>query len=372
MTRARPARRSVPWLLLAALACGHEEPIAPGSGGATGPRAPGDPLQLTFSPDHDATPVWLAGGRGILHSFDRTLDGQFDRCLGFLPPGGGSRTFEFCATSPGNADSLDALEGAGASPGGRLIYQWSQSSGVRTFPNDAVLALASLDRPFDTQELGPVPYILPGGRTHAGIARVDWLDESTAVWLGEDRFYPRACSTCKPDTVRIGREGVRVSLAGPTPGLAIIPGTTDATSLAASPDWPDVFFTLPMDSRVYRVAPGGGTPAVVHDFGTGEVVRDVAVAGGRLVAVVGGFVELVDDPVLGVYQRDLGGRLVVLELDSGGVTDLPTTSLHVARRPFLAPAGEASAVVAELYLVVSGPPTPAVHPVPDLWRFEVP
>lgn len=375
MIRARSAFRPVPWVLLAAIACGHEDPIAPGSGGATGPRDPAVPVRLTWATGYDLTPAWLPDGTGILHSFDRTLSGQFDRCLGLLPPGGGSRTREFCGTGPGAADSLDALEGAGASPGGRLMFQWSQTSGTRTSPNASALVLSTLARPGDFTKLLLMPNTLPGGRMHARAARVDWLDEDRAVYLGEDLLYPRACSNCIPDTIPVGREGVLVDLAGATPTLAIIPGTEDATSLAGAPgsDW--LYLTRRSDTRIYRLPVSGGIPEAVHDFGGLGVARDVAVAAGRLYVIVGGRVFPASDPILGEWQADAGGRLYYLDAAGGGVTEVPMGGDRLLRRPAPDPTG-GPGIAVEGYEVVllrddmGNVVDSLVSRVPDLWRYE--
>jgi hypothetical protein len=366
-------------VLLLALACGHEEPISPGTGGPTGPYQPGPPVRLTYADGYESTPTWLPDGSGILHSFDRVLNGAFDRCLGVLPAGGGSRTLEFCGASAGAPDSLDALEGAGASPGGRLMYQWSQSFSTRTSPNWSQLVLASLDRPWNDTRLTLVPYILPGGRTHARVARVDWLDDERAVYLGEDVLYPRACSNCIPDTVRIGREGVLVTVGPSGATLGIIPGTEDATSIAAAPDGAFIYLTRRMDSRVYRLPLAGGVPELVHDFGVLGPARDLALRDGRLLAVVGGFVSLVSDPTLGEWQEDRGGRLFSLDLASGEATEIPTGAPLFIRRPAPSRGDGSGGVVAEGYelvIVSNGPGLPSdtvgVSRISDLWLFEAP
>jgi len=374
MTRAPTALLSVPWILLAALACGHEDPIAPGSGGASGPKDATDPVRLTWAPGYDATPFWLPDGSGILHSFDRTLSGQFDRCLGVLPAGGGSRTFEFCGTGAGAADSLDALEGAGVSPGGRLIFQWSQSIGTRTSPNTSALVLATLERPDDFVPLVLMPNILPGGRSHGRAARVDWLDEDRAVYLGEEVYY-KTCNGCIPDTVRIGREGVLVNLSGAAPALSIIPGTEDATSLATAPGSDYLYLTRRFDSRVYRLPVSGGIPEEVHDFGPLGVARDLALCDGRLYVIVGGRVLLDFDPLVGEYQTDSGGRLFHLDAGGGAPTEIPINGERLLRRPSPDPTGGAGiAVEGYEYTLLRDDQGNVVDSlvsrVPDLWRYD--
>ncbi len=376
MTLPRRTLAPFAWLLLATLACGHEDPIAPGSGGATGPHTPGSPTRLTFGDRYESTPSWLPDGSGILHSFDRILGGQFDRCLGILPAAGGSRTLEFCALSPGSGDSVDALEGAGASPGGRLLYQWSQSDGPRTSPNFSQLVLATLARPWEATRLTLVPYTLPGGRMHGRVARVDWLDDERAVYLGEDVIYAGFCGGCPPDTLRIGREGVLVDLRGASPALSIIPGTEDASSLAGAPGHAYLYLTYRGDSRVYRLPAAGGVPEVFHDFGVLGIARDLALGGGRLYAIVGGRVFVASDPSLGEWQEDSGGRLFVLDLDGAGAEEIPVGGQRFLRRPSPDPTGGPGVAVEGyeyvLFQTPLGDVDTLISPDSDLWRYEAP
>jgi len=98
-----------------------------------------------------------------------------------------------------------------------------------------------------------------------------------------------------------------------------------------------VYYTTNGDGRVYRLALSTETISIVHDFGT-TIVRDVQVAGRRLVAVVGGSVSFTTDTVIGSVQRDGGGVLYLLDLDTDVATPL-TSDLEFFRHPALSPDG---------------------------------
>ncbi|MGH7585697.1 MAG: hypothetical protein ACREMH_05570 [Gemmatimonadales bacterium] len=357
-------------ILAAALAvgsCSHEEPADPGTTGPSGPQSPDLPTRLTFSSGYDLSPNWLPDGSGILHSYDRRLDGRFDRCLGQLPRAGGSRTVEFCAATEGSLDSLDALEGAGQSPDGLVLYQWSQSREGEALPRRAALVSAPAARLWETTTLTPVPYLLPGGRPHQLVGPVQWFAAGRAVYLGQDVLRPRPCQGCPPDTIPVGREVVLVTFSAGTATLSIIPGTEDATSVAADPAGDAIYFTKLLDTRVFHLGLAGGTPEEVFDFGSAGIARDVTVRGRKLLAVVGGVVFAVSDPALGVWQEDAGGPMLSLDLDSQVVQPVGSTGSYYFRHPSLSPDGVVVAVEAYLRVQPEG-----VLPIPDLWLYPVP
>ena len=348
-------------------ACSHEEPLEPGVGGPAGPLVPGLPTRLTFSTGYDLSPNWLPDGSGILHSFDRRLDGRPDRCLGLLPVSGGSRTLEFCAATEGSLDSLDALEGGGGSSEGLVLYQWSQSRVGDASPRNARLVAAPMARLSDVTTITLVPYTIPGGRLHQLVGPVQWLDPDQAVYLGQDVLRPRPCQGCIPDTIPVGREIVLVRLGPGAPQLSIIPGTEDATSVAADPAGDAIYFTRLLDTRVFRLGLAGGTPEEVFDFGAAGIARDVTVRGRKLLAVVGGEVFARSDPSLGTWQSDAGGPMLLLDLDTQEFAPVGDTAIRLFRHPSLSPDGEIVAVEAYLRLEQGG-----VEEIPDLWLYPVP
>jgi hypothetical protein len=191
------------------------------------------------------------------------------------------------------------------------------------------------------------------------------------VYLAELLFYEG--STFLPDTFYTGVDAVLLDLAGAEPVFNVIPGTDYASSVSLGDDRASLYYTLGGDSRVFRRALSGGAVEVVHDFGSGEIVRDVQVRGTTLVGVVGRSVLYRNEDAHGYVQRDEGGNLAFVDLVSGA------TSLFVGdgvlfRHPMISPDGT--------LMVVEVQPFAPVHPEPDsdfnapnhradLWLFEL-
>jgi len=318
-------------------------------------------VRLTFNPGADLGPVWLPDGSGVLYTSERLDRDDLDRCLALLPPAGGSITRDICDVNPAADDSVNAFSAPALSADGRLAYvrfTGSLSTGRPLAPDAGQLVLASWNRPGAASVLRGIPSPGPSGRIFQGLTQVQWLGDSALVFVGQKIEYARACGACLADTLPTGLEIVRLDLRGPTPVATMLPGTDQASSVAATgPD--TIYFTLNGDSRVYRLQVSIDSLATVHDFGSGNIVRDVQVAAGRLVAVVGGSVSYLDEPGLGLVQRDGGGPLVLVDLASGSEA-LFTPPTATYRHAALAPDGRH--VVAEF---VSGRTT-------DLYLLEVP
>ena len=358
----RCARRAPLALTLILVAsCGHDAALAPGTYAPGRPAGTGPAVRLTFNPGVDQGPAWLPGGTGILYTNERIDRDDLDRCLAVLPAVGGSIQREICDLVPAADDSVDAFTWSAVSGSGRLAYVRATASlalGSPTSPDAQQLVVALWSQPDGARVLTAIPYTAPSGRVHLGVAQVHWLGDTSLVYVGQRVVYSRPCLGCPVDTLATGIEIVRLDLGGATPRLTTLPGT-DAASSVTTVGSDTVYFTLNGDSRAYRLTLSTDSVAVVHDFGAGGIARDVQVAAGRLVAVIGGNVSYVNDPLLGLVQRDSGGTLVLVGLATGTETALtPPDTLY--RHPALAPDGRH--VVAEAVL---GRTT-------DLYLLEVP
>jgi hypothetical protein len=151
-----------------------------------------------------------------------------------------------------------------------------------------------------------------------------------------------ACRDCVLDTLISGIEVTVLDVAGAS-GTAV-PGTLDATGVAPIQEGSAILYTLFGDTRIYSRALSSGAVGVFHDFGPGQVVRDVHAGGNRVAAVVGGRIGFSVVPEIGATQWDSGGVLHVLDLDGGGETVLDTPE-RLYRRPAVSPDG--TRVVAE-------------------------
>jgi hypothetical protein len=327
-------------LALLVAACGHEAPSTPGVYPPNQPAGTGSLVRVTFNPGVDLWPSWLPDGRGFLYTVERIDRDDLDRCLALLPAAGGTIEREICDLVPAADDSVNAYTAAAVSSDGRVAYVRATASlsvGWPRVPYSQELVVAPWDQPDRARILRTIPYPGPSGRLHQAVAQVQWLGDSSLVYVGQKVDYAAPCQGCALDTLPTGLEVVRLDFGGPTPVLTMLPGTDQASSVTATGD-DTVYFTVNGDSRVFRLQVSNGALSTTHDFGAGNIARDVAVAAGRLVAVVGGKVTFGNDTALGLVQRDSGGTLVAVDLSSGAETAL-TPPLEFYRHAALAPDG---------------------------------
>jgi hypothetical protein len=336
---ARSAVLAAVWLAAAVVACEHTAPFKPGVYTPNGPLETGAIVRLTYNPGTDLAPTWLPGGAGILYSAERVDRVDQDRCFAIMPPTGGAISRYACRTSAAD-DSIDVFENAAVAADGRIAYVRLRSHrlpGRPIAPDAQALVVAELADPNAVRVLRPLAYTAPSGRIHQGISHIGWVAPNRLVYLGERVTYPQACSGCPPDTVRTGIEVVTLDFAGATPLLAVVPGSDDASSVAVATS-DTIYFTRNGDSRVYRFAFSNGQTDTVHDFAAVGIARDIGLASGRLVAVVGGDVTYVVDSVLGASQVDHGGELHIVTLATGAETVMGDVTSRF-RRPALSPDG---------------------------------
>lgn len=343
--------------------CSHSEPFTSGTYTPGQPYSPSAVSRLTFNPGTDRTPAWLPDGTGILYSLEREDRPDLDRCLGLLPPRGGTLRRVICNTAALADDSVDSFEWPAVAPDGRLAYVRAAAS-LQPFrslaPDVEAIVLGTLDQPLAIREVQRIGYPAPTGRVHGAVSHLAWLNATTLVYLAEYLAYPEACPGCTTsDTLKWGIEIATLDLSGTTSLIAIVPGTAEASSVAVGATGDTIYYTKNGDSRVYRYAFSSGQTAIVHDFGAAGIARDVRVQRQRLVAVVGGDVGYFVDPVLGPVQIDAGGLLYLVDLVAGTDAAVADTSFRI-RRPALAPDGRLVVVEA----VTNGSS--------DLWLLELP
>jgi hypothetical protein len=296
-----------------------------------------------------------------------------DRCLTLMPADGGTILDQFCPTDPVQDDSTNLYDAAAVSPDGRVFMHKVVSWIGQQKLGEASLVVGTISNPVGATSITRLPYTASNGKIHSSIRSPAWVSPDAVVYLAEMLFYQG--STFFPDTFVTGLDIVRVDLSGPTPVFEVVPGTDNASSVAVT-DEPDViYYTLGGDSRVYRRDLGTGAVTIFHDFGPGEIVRDVAVDGNRLVAVVGGSVLYqFEAPHAGFVQRDEGGDLHFVDVIAA--TDVVVRSTSVLyRHPVFSP--DRSRIVVEVS------PFAPVHVGPDsdfnatnhrvdLWLFDLP
>jgi len=360
-------------------ACEHPAPFAV--------RAPDDnppggspPLRLTYNPEGDWFPAWLPDGSAIGYSWHPTENDEKDRCLAFIPPGGGRIIRQLCQKGDAEQDSSNAISTHGVSPGGRIALVSESGNPRLAFPDFRNLYLGHFGSDVLTR-VAAFPYITPSGRVHFSAANLTWSGESTLVYLATIINYKPSAPEIPPDTEATGVELVKLTLRGDSVAARdIVPGTLGASSVAPGPG-DTVYFTMGGDSRVFTLSVGTGQTGVLYDFGALGIARDAQVAAGRLVAVVGGRVRFGFSESFGVpTQWDSGGVLTSVALPSGApaalaaVTQANVVGSRTYRHLALSPSGHR--VVAEVYRMVERKlrfiTDTVVNKQADLWLFDVP
>jgi hypothetical protein len=313
------------------------------------------------------TPAWLPDGSGIIYSSERQDRPDHDRCLAVLPREGGTVKTRFCRVDPIHADSTDLMEAPAVSPQGRIFFHQVVSWIGQQKLGASALMLGSAGDPLQAAPLRPLPYTAPNGRIHSSVRVPQWIGGDSLVYLAEQLFYEG--STFFPDTFYTGLDVVLLDLSGAAPAFNVLPGTEYASSVSLSDEPGVAYYTLGGDSRVLRRPLASGDVTVVHDFGAGNIVRDVQVRGTRLVAVVGGSVLYRFEDGHGFVQRDEGGDLVFVDLGSGG-TALFSTDTVLFRHPMISPDGSRVVVEVQPFAPVHADPQSdfnAPNHRADLW-----
>lgn len=332
--------------------CSHSEPPLPGDHGTDLPFEVGEPLRLTYSPGNDRTARWAPDGEHIYYAFDEIKVGLFawKGCVGPLPASGGRRGDPVCETDPLYVDRASSPSWPAASAGGAVSFWRQVVSGGPLIPGKSDLVIRAPGETSALTSIMLIPYFEPvQGRSHQGIAFLQWLGNDSLIFVGQ------GVVKSTNDNVSTGLEIVTLDPALGTSGLAPVPGTQWASSVAIGGNSDTLYFTIGGDSMVYRRVRSSGVTDTVFDFGALGIARDVQVRGGRLTAVVGGTVSWGAHPTLGMAQYDGGGPIYAVDLAVG--LPVPVTLLTDQYRfPTLAPDG--SAVIAEQY--------------GDLWRVTFP
>jgi hypothetical protein len=320
-------------------ACEHAQPFgAP----PTEPQAPFTatlPRLLTFNAGADLTPAWLPDGSAFIYTFSLNRADR-DLCLGILPAEGGHQLRVICHTPAAlDGDSTNALLEPAVGPGGALAYVRESSLLGAVAPNRRELVVASLAAPEPGRVVVTFPYTGPDGQLRDGASHVRWVGATALVYVADQVNYLTQGTFA--DTIVAPIEIVRADLAGASPVLTIIPGTAQATSLDVDSSGA-IIYTLPGDTRVYRLAATGGAAGVLYDFGSAGVPSEVRVRGKVLVALI-------------------NGQLARATVGDSAVVPMPSPdSTQVLGRPALAPS--AARVVVQL---TGGAPA-------NLWLLQVP
>jgi hypothetical protein len=355
--------------VLLAAACEHSSAVESDPYPPAPPFSALLPRRLTFNTGDDRTPAWLADGSGIVYSTERQDRIDHDRCLAVLPPEGGTIRATHCQLDPTHDDSTDLMEAPAVSAAGRLFFRQVVSWVGQQKLGSAALMLGNADQPEQASVLRPLPYTAPNGRLHSSIRVPQWIGQDSLVYLAEQLFYEG--STFYPDTFTTGLDIVLLDLSGGEPRFEVVPGTDYASGVDVSDDGASLYYTLGGDSRVYQRNLVSGTVTTIHDFGAGNIVRDVQVHGNTLAAIIGRSVLYRFEDAHGYVQRDEGGDLVVVNLSTAETSRFSTDTV-LFRHPAISPDGARLVVETQPYdtvhhQVVSEYTAPNHRA--DLWLF---
>ena len=218
-------------------------------------------------------------------------------------------------------------------------------------PDRQELVIAPIADPNAARVLQQIPFTTAWGATYDAISHVAWLGPGRLAFIGEHVSLPRGCSSCVPDTVRVGVGLVIADFAGSALALTRLPDGDSASSLAASVNGDSLYFTKNGDTHVFRRTLSAGQTDTLLDFAAG-VVRGIAVSSGTLAAVVGGVVGTPTSP-------DDGGALFLVTGGGAAMAQIGDPDL-LYRRPALSPDGAR--------LVVSARESASTA---NLWLFQL-
>jgi hypothetical protein len=357
--RSRPPHRLAIALIAVLAGCEHGAPFHPVDHAPSQPFNAPPVVRLTLSSGDDVMPAWLPDS-DIVFTAQRADRADHDRCMALMPGRGAAISRYVCRTAASN-DSLDGFfETAPTSlGGGQIAYVYEASNRIPfppLTPGVRQIIVAPLVDPNAGRVVQTLPYFAPSSRTHWGISHLRWLDASRLIYVGEDVSYPRPCSMCPPDTVRVGLEIAVLDLTPSPPAVSIVPGTDSASSLSLGASSDTLYFTRENEGVVYRHVLSTGLTDTVHDFGAGRIARDVAWAAGALFVVVDGAPDIGGDVhILGPAP---GSDSLVVAAFAGGIVQF--------QRP--APSPDGRRFVAQGYLVINSAPASSR----DIWLYELP
>lgn len=336
----RRERRSAPAAAFAFLmlsACGHSDPMRETPPVSTDPVRPGPPVQLTLNSGIDGEAAIL-GTSTVIYSFELADTRERDRCLGLLPVSGGTRFNEVCAQSAPSRDSTDAYRWpTPIAPDSVVWFRTSRPIGS-DFDREATLVASALSARDGVRVLQSYPIRSSSGALHLEPASLRVMSDGRLVYVGMRYFQLLECdvSGCDNRLVWSGREVALLDPRQPGTPPAVVAGTDYASSVTSGPAPGDIVYTLAGDARVFLRNATGGV-SVLHDFTAAGIARDVHLANGRLVAVVGGAIDTVTNSFGELTQEDWGGTVIVVNLSTGQET--PVADSLLQRRPVLTPDG---------------------------------
>lgn len=264
------------------LGCSHSDPFVTRIP-MVGPLTAGADVRLTLNSDQDYWPTWTEDGSGILYAFvDPDLPRH--RCVGLLPPAGGTRYWQMCHNGVAYDDSNSSFTAYALGSNGRLLYAEAVSLFVpgvpapgQAAPYETTLWLADSAAPFTRTALLSIPLTLADGTAVFWLSDMAWTGANTFIALGQNLAIVRHCfgtgfpadpacdfsdsvfSTGGPPAGAV----VRGTITGGHATLTAVPGTDGATGYSVAENGASIVFTKRDDGSLYKVPAAGGAVTTV-------------------------------------------------------------------------------------------------------------
>ncbi len=263
-------------VLAAGLACSHSDPFVTGSNLETVPLVSGTDVRLTYNSDQDYWPSWTEDSAGVLYAYVAPGRADHDRCVGLLPPGGGTRLWEMCDNQAGHGDSTDSFTAFALGRDGRLLYQEVTAHVGTEVPTTKALWLADSARPFTRRKLVAFPISI-GGTSVDWLADLAWTGPVDFIGLAEEYLPVPHCRSCAlDDSAFIGKFVVRGHIDGAGVTLTAISGTDGANVFALAEGGTAVVFARRGSNALQGVAANGGTPVLLSTVGSQNTIVGIA------------------------------------------------------------------------------------------------
>ncbi len=270
-------RRMGSWLplllFMLAAACAHSDSLTTPSI-ANGPRGTGPEVQLTLNPNQDYWPIWTEDGQGILYSFIPNIGGVRSRCIGLLPPAGGTRLWELCDNRLTQADSVSSFAAYALGNDGRLLYAEAISGAAvaSLTPDHLVLWLADSAHPFHRRALLTLP-ILTATVPLSWLADIRWTGPATFLMLGQSLVPVRECNACGGfDSTWTGLAVYRGAITAAGATIEAVPGTEGANGYSLAENGSSIVFTVLHQPTLFKVPVAGGTPQTLAIVSQSELL----------------------------------------------------------------------------------------------------
>jgi len=345
-------------MILGLAACSHSEPFTAPDTDTDAPFAEAEPARLTYADGAETEPTWLPDGSAFVYSFDRLGTSEGDRCLTTMPATGGTIEREFCNATAQDEFLADVYATPSVLGDSTLAFLYTAAVG-QGVPATKGLYVAPYQDPDAKRALRSLPFTGPNGTLYASVASVTWLSPDRIGFIGITETTVLPCPTCDAVVVAYGSHLLVIAPSDPS-AIVLVPGVAFPTSITAGETDDIIYYTLAADTRIYRRILSTGATSTIYDFATDGIVRDLHYSAGRIAAIVGGQVSVLNDPV-GPLQQSGPGRLFVVTIateTAQPVAGSPFSALY--QNPAISPDG--SAIVAEGY----GPASPGGN----LWLFR--